>query len=125
ARVVAGDWGVVRPLTPSSPSVSPLLAVGIEAAAGALRRMSLRSSRALGLLRLVASMRAQDWWPSLRVAPQNSQTPDAPPPSGAPQVGQWAEEMLLSVSLFAPALRARTRRRWETEDCSWRWIFPV
>src|SRR5258706_147469 len=58
-----------------------------------------------------------------RAAAQNSQTPDAPPPSGAPQVGQWADEMALSVSVFAVGLRANTMRRWETEDCSWRWIF--
>jgi hypothetical protein len=48
------------------------------------------------------STSAQDWLPSLRVAPQNWQVPEVPPSSGAPQVGQWAEEMLLSVSLFAP-----------------------
>src|SRR6266567_1881140 len=120
ARVVAGARGAGWLVLVSSP-----FSLGVVTAAGALRRMSLRSSTALGLLREVASWRAQDWWPSFRVAPQNSQTPEAPPPSGAPQVGQCAEEMALSVSLFALGLRAKTMRRWETEDCSWRWIFPV
>src|SRR2546423_12233760 len=51
--------------------------------------------------------RTQPWEPSLRTVPQNSQALDVPPDSGAPQLGQWADEMLLPASVWELARLAR------------------
>ncbi len=88
-----GCVGVTKGMRPPS-SISRL-----NDAISALVRGSEESS---------VSSKTQPCWPSLSAVPQNSQAPLVPPDSGAPQLGQWADEIPLATSVFEPAARART-----------------
>src|SRR4051794_39433672 len=87
-------------------------------------RIIARSCCPRSLVDATASVSAQDFDASFSVAPQKSHVPDALFDSGAPQVGQWADDTLLPTSLRAPAWRASTRSRCDTAVCSCRLTVP-
>src|SRR5262245_31884745 len=69
----------------ASVALAPLVALASICRASAGERTAVRTHPRL---------------PSFRAVPHDSHTPLVPPVSGAPQLGQWAEEMTLPGSVF-------------------------
>jgi len=91
---------------PSTPA-TPTFAAGRSDWNAVMACSCERSSWARGSIRERMSLSTHPWAPSLRTVPQNSQALDVPPESGAPQLGQWAEEIPLPASVLAPAWRKK------------------